>query len=32
MIVTTVVLTMRTKIGIVWMVLAGGVLGAIGVV
>jgi chromate transporter len=32
MIVATVLLTMRTKIGIVWMVLAGGVLGALGVV
>ena len=32
MIVATVVLTMQTKIGIVWMVLAGGVLGALGVV
>lgn len=32
MIVATVLLTMRTKIGIVWLVLAGGVLGALGVV
>ncbi|WP_377153262.1 hypothetical protein ACFJIX_17780 [Roseateles sp. UC29_93] len=32
MIVATVMLTIRTKIGIVWMVLASGVLGALGVV
>jgi len=32
MIVATVLLTMRTRIGIVWLVLAGGVLGALGVV
>lgn len=32
MIVATMLLTMRTKIGIVWLVLAGGVLGALGVV
>lgn len=30
LIATTVVLTLRTKIGLVWMVLAGGVVGAIG--
>ena len=30
LIATTVVLTLRTKLGLVWMVLAGGVVGALG--
>jgi chromate transporter len=30
LIATTVVLTLRTRLGLVWMVLAGGVLGALG--
>jgi chromate transporter len=32
LIAATVALTLRTKLGLVWMVLAGGVLGALGVV
>ena len=32
LVATTVVLTLRTKLGLVWMVLAGGVAGALGLV
>ncbi|WP_241516813.1 chromate transporter [Roseateles puraquae] len=32
LIATTVVLTLRTRLGLVWMVLAGGVVGALGLV